>query len=56
MLLKLSNAPVNFQGYIIKNLTKKFNIIVIVYLDNIFIYPKDPGQAHINAICLVLNK
>ena len=31
-------------------LAKKFDIFIIVYLDNIFIYTKDPGQPHVNAI------
>ena len=45
MLFGLFNVPVNFQGYIIKILAKKLNIIFIVYLDDILIYIKDPGQA-----------
>ena len=39
----LSNALATFQGYINKILAKKLNIFVIVYLDNILIYTKDPG-------------
>lgn len=34
----LFNAPDSFQGYINKILTKKLDIFVIVYLDNISIY------------------
>ena len=36
----LSNVPASFQGYINKILAEK---LVIVYLDNIFIYTKNPG-------------
>ena len=43
MLFRLSNAIASFQGYIIKILAEKFDIFVIVYLDDIFIYTKDPG-------------
>ena len=50
MLFGLSNAPDSFQGYINKILAKKLDIFVIVYLDNIFIYIEDPGQAHVNIV------
>lgn len=43
MSFKLSNTLVSFQGYINKILAKKFNIFVIVYLDDIFIYTKNPS-------------
>ena len=32
------------------------NIFVIVYLDDIFIYTKNSGQAHVNAIWSVLKE
>ena len=51
MLFGLSNVPASFQGYINKIFAKKLDIFVIVYLDNIFIYTEDPGQAHIDAVC-----
>ena len=51
----LSNAPASFQGYINKILAKKLNIFVIVYLDDIFIYTKDKGQDHVEAVWWVLN-
>ena len=38
MLFGLSNAPSSFQGYINKILTKKFNIFVIIYVNNIPIH------------------
>ena len=56
MLFGLSNAPASFQGYINKILAKKLNIFVIIYLDNIFIYTKDPGQAYVNVFCWVLKE
>ena len=46
----LFNAPATFQGYVNKILAKKFDIFVIVYLDDILIYTKDPGQAHVEAV------
>ena len=46
----LSNAPASFQSYINKILAEKPNIFVIVYLDNIFIYTKDLGQSHVEAM------
>ena len=50
MLFGLSNASANFQDYINKILAKKLDIFVIVNLDDIFIYTKDPGQAHVEGI------
>ncbi len=43
MLFELFNTPASFQGYINKILTEKLDIFVIIYLDNILIYTKDPG-------------
>ena len=43
MLFSFSNTLATFQGYVNKILSKKLNIFVIVYLDNILIYIKDPG-------------
>ena len=39
----LSNASATFQGYVNKILAEKLDIFVIVYLDDILIYTKDPG-------------
>ena len=50
MFFGLFNAPASFQGYINKILAKKLNIFVIVYLDDIFISNKDPGQGHIEIV------
>ena len=46
----LSNALASFQSYINKILAEKLNIFVIVYLNDIFIYIKDLGQAYVNAV------
>lgn len=46
----LFNAPATFQGYMNKILAEKLDVFVIVYLDNILIYIKNPGQAHIKAV------
>ena len=43
MLFGLSNTLTSFQKYINKILAEKLNIFIIVYLDNIFIYTKDPS-------------
>ena len=46
----LSNAPASFQGYINKLLAEKLDIFIIIYLDHIFIYTKDLGQGHVEAV------
>ena len=46
----LSNAPASFQGYINKIFAEKLNVFVIIYLNNIFIYIKDKGQGHMEAV------
>ena len=46
----LSNVLASFRNYINKNLAKKLDIFVIVYLDNILIYIKDQGQSHMEAV------
>ena len=56
MSFGLSNAKASFQDYINKILVKKFNIFIIVYLNNIFIYTKDPSQFHITAVWWILKK
>ena len=52
----LFNALTSFQDYISKILAEKFDIFVIVYSDNIFIYTKDLGQPYVNAIWGVLKE
>ena len=46
----LFNGSDIFQRYINKILAEKLDIFVIVYLNNILIYTKDPGQPHVEAI------
>ena len=41
MFFGLSNILASFQGYINKILTKKLDIFVVVYLDDILIYIED---------------
>lgn len=41
MSFGLSNTSTSFQEFINKILVEKFDIIVIVYFDNILIYIKD---------------
>lgn len=50
MFFKLSNIMTNFEDYIIKIFIKKFNIFVIIFLDNILIYIKDLKQINIKII------
>ena len=52
----LSNTPATFQGYINKILTEKLDIFIVVYLDNILIYTKNPGQPHVEAVCWIQDK
>ena len=54
ILFDLTNAPGSFQGYINKILIEKLDIFVIIYLDNILFYTKDPGKAHVEAVLWVL--
>ena len=55
MLFGLSNALAIFQGYINKILAEKLDIFVIIYLDNILIYTKNPDQPHVETVCWVLD-
>lgn len=55
ILFGLSNLPASFQSYINRILAEKFDIFVIIYLDDIFIYTQDPDQGHIEAMQLVLD-
>ena len=42
MLFDLSNVSTMFQKYINKILIEKFDILIIIYLNDILIYTKDP--------------
>ena len=50
MLFSLSNTPASFQGYINKILAEKLDIFVVVYLDDILIYTKDPSPPHMEVV------
>lgn len=54
MFFGLSNILASFQGYINKILAKKLNIFIIIYLNNILIYTKDPSQGYVDIIWYVL--
>ncbi len=56
MYFWLSNAPTSFQGYINKILTEKLDIFVVVYLDDILIYTKNPGQLYVDTVRWVLEQ
>ena len=56
MPFSLSNALATFQKYVNKILAEKFNIFIIIYLDNILIYTKDLGQPHVEAMRWVLDQ
>ena len=56
MRFGLINTPATFQGYIIKILTKKLDIFVIVYLNNILIYTKNWDQPFVEVIYWVLDQ
>ena len=51
MLFSLFNILATFQRYINKILAKKFDIFVIIYLDDILIDTKNSGQPHVKAVC-----
>ena len=51
----LSNTPATFQRYVKKILAEKFDIFVIINLDDILIYIENPNQPHIEAMRWVLD-
>ncbi len=52
----LSNASASFQGYINKILAERLDIFIVLYLDNILIYTKDPGQPHVDIVRWILKQ
>ena len=46
----LSNVLAIFQGYVNKILAEKLDIFVVIYLDDILIYTKDPRQPYVEAV------
>ena len=51
-----SNAPATFQEYVNKILAEKLDIFIVVYLNNILIYTKDPRQPYVEIVRWVLNQ
>lgn len=56
MLFGLSNTLATFYRYVKKILSEKLDIIIIIYIDNIFIYTKNLGQIHAQAVQYVLQQ
>ena len=56
MLFSLFNALASFQSYINKIPARKLDIYIIVYLNDILVYTKDPSQPHIDAVHWVLEQ
>ncbi len=50
----MTNATTTFQGYINKFLVEKLDVIMIVYLDDIFIYTESKGKNHMEVVKWVL--
>ena len=50
MPFRLTNIPASFQRFINKILAEKFDIFIIVFLDNIPIYTDDDKKDHIAAV------
>lgn len=48
IFFNLFNAPINFQEYINKIFAKKLDIFIIIYLDDILVYTKNPRKPHVN--------
>ena len=56
MPFDLFNTPATLQVYVNKILAEKFDIFVVVYLDNILIHTKDLEQPHVEAVRWVLDQ
>ena len=56
MSFGLTNASASFQRYINMILVEKFDIFVIVYLDDILIYTEDERDSHVAVIWWVLKQ
>lgn len=50
MFFGLFSILITFQSYVNKILAEKFNIFIIVYLDNILIPTKDLSKSYVNAM------
>ena len=56
MFFGFSNISACFQSYINKMLTEKFDIFVVVHLDDILIYTKNLDQPYIDAVKWILKQ
>lgn len=56
MPFRLSNALTSIKGYINKILFGKLNIFVLMYLDDILIYTKDPDRTHMETVHWILDQ
>ena len=56
MLFRLTNMPASFQRYINKIFAKKFDIFVILYLDDILIYTDNDGNDHVTVVWWILEQ
>ena len=56
MLFGLINILTSFKEFINKIFTKKLDIVIIIYLDNILIYTDNDKNGHIAAIWWVLKQ
>ena len=54
MPFELINSLATFQGYINKILAEKFDVFVIIYLDDILIYTENKGKEHVETVQWVL--
>ncbi len=56
MLFVLFNLSASFQSYINKILAEKLDIFIMVYLDDILIYTKDPSRPYMDIVQWVLEQ
>ncbi len=56
MIFGLINVLATFQSYINKILAAKFDVFVIVYLDNMLIYTKSKRKKYVKAVWWVLDQ
>ena len=50
MLFELIKIPIMFESYINKILIEKFDIFVIIYLNNIIIYIESKGKKYVKTV------
>ena len=50
IFFSLTNVSTTFQGYINKILAEKFDVFIIIYFNNIFIYTESKRKEHMEVI------